>query len=62
MSARYEVYSSLPLIGEYLAVQLDRTGDAASAKTFRDWGEQLGGLFAQCWVSCVACKPAVSNQ
>lgn len=59
LSARYEVYSSLPLIGEYLAVQLDRTGDAVSAKTFRESSEQPGGLFAQCWVSCVTFKPAV---
>ncbi len=57
MSARYEVYSSLPLIGVYLALQLDRAGDVASAATFRDWIQQPGGLFAQCWVSCVAQKP-----
>ena len=48
MSARYEVYSSLPLIGDYLALQLDRTGGAASAATLRDCSRQSGGLFAQC--------------
>ena len=61
MSARYEVYSSLPLIGDYLARQLDHAGDAGSAATFRQWSEQPGGLFAQCWVSCVAHKPVMSD-
>jgi SAM-dependent methyltransferase len=58
MSARYEVYPSLPLIGDYLALQLDRAGDATSAATLRDWSQQPGGLFAQCWVSCIARKAA----
>ena len=48
MSTRYEVYSSLPLIGDYLALQLDRTDGAASAATLRDCSRQSGGLFAQC--------------
>ena len=56
MSAQYEVYPSLPLIGDYLALQLDCAGDAASAATFRDWSQRPGGLFAQCWVSCIARK------
>lgn len=58
MSARYECYASLPLIGEYLALQLDRAGDEAAAATFRRWSHEPGGLFAQAWVSCVARKPA----
>lgn len=56
MLARYEIYPSLTLIGEYLALQLDSAGDADSAATFRDWSQQPGGLFAQCWVSCIARK------
>lgn len=58
MSARYECYSSLPMIGEYLALQLDRQRDAQSAATFRDWSRTSGGMFAQCWVAAIARKPA----
>lgn len=57
MSARYEVYPSLPLIGEYLALQLERAGDSTSADTFRRWSQQSGGMFAQCWVACLAQAP-----
>ena len=57
MSARYEVYPSLPLIGEYLAIQLERASDSASAATVRSWSRETGGMFAQCWVSCVARSP-----
>ena len=58
MSARYELYSTLPLIGDYLALQLNCAGDTASATTLRDWSQQPGGLFAQSWVSCIAKKGA----
>ena len=54
MSARYECYPSLEFIGEYLALQLEREGDTRSAKVFRDWSQSAGGMFAQCWVSCIA--------
>lgn len=57
MSARYECYASLELIGEYLAVQLARAGDERAAETFRTWNRSPGGLFAQSWVSCLAQKP-----
>lgn len=57
MSARYEVYSSRPLIGDYLALQLERAGDSTSATSFREWSRHPGGLFAQCWVSCIAHQP-----
>lgn len=56
MAARYECYSSLTVIGEYLALQLERAGDAASAGTFRAWSRETGGMFAQCWVSAVGRK------
>jgi len=57
MSARYEVYPEQRTIAEYLALQLDLAGDENSASTFRTWGQQPGGMFAQSWVSCVANKP-----
>jgi len=56
MSARYECYSSLPLIGEYLALQLEKQNDLRSAATMREWSQVDGGMFAQCWVSCIAHK------
>ena len=56
MSARYECYASLEFIGDYLALQLERAGDATSAATLRAWSRSKGGLFAQAWVSCVATK------
>ena len=56
MSARYEGYPSLELIGEYLALQLEGSGDLTSAKTLREWSQVEGGMFAQCWVSCTARK------
>jgi ubiquinone/menaquinone biosynthesis C-methylase UbiE len=56
MSARYECYSSLPFIGEYLALQLERAGDPLSAQTFRTWSQDADGMFAQSWVSCTARK------
>ena len=57
MSARYEVYSDREIIGDYLALRLEAAGDTTSAKTLRSWSRQSGGLFAQCWVSCIARKP-----
>lgn len=56
MSARYECYSSLPMIGEYLALQLEQQNEARHALTLRQWSQREGGLFAQCWVSCVGQK------
>jgi SAM-dependent methyltransferase len=56
MSARYECYPSLTFIGEYLALQLERQGDARSAETWRNWSTKEGGMFAQAWVSALACK------
>ena len=57
ISARYECYSSLEFIGEYLASQLEREGDRQSAMVFREWSAQNEGLFAQAWVSAVGVKP-----
>ncbi len=56
MSARYECYESLEFIGEYLALQLDRSGAKEAAKAFRAWAGVPGGMFAQAWVSVVARK------
>ena len=56
MSARYECYSSLAFIGEYLALQLERAGDRQSASVFRAWSQEQGGMFAQTWISAIAVK------
>lgn len=56
MSARYECYPSLAFIGEYLALQLEQSGDLTAARTWRAWSQADGGMFAQCWVSCTARK------
>jgi len=57
IAAGYECYPSLESIGEYLASQLEREGDARSAAVFRDWSQQKKGMFAQAWVSAVGVKP-----
>jgi SAM-dependent methyltransferase len=57
ISARYECCPSLEFIGEYLASQLEREGDAQSAATLRDWSQEKEGMFAQAWVSAVGVKP-----
>ncbi len=56
MAARYECYPSLEFIGEYLALQLEREGDATSARALRDWSGRADGLFAQAWISAVGFK------
>jgi len=56
MSARYECYPSLPFIGEYLAVQLERAGDSESAATWRTWSLSPAGMFAQAWVAATGHK------
>lgn len=56
MSARYECYADRPLIGEYLAAQLDQLQSCAAtqmAHRLRTWQTSPGGLFAQAWVSAV---------
>jgi SAM-dependent methyltransferase len=56
MSARYECYDSPELIGEYLAAQLERGNDRASAQVLRDWAGRGAALFAQAWVAATARK------
>jgi ubiquinone/menaquinone biosynthesis C-methylase UbiE len=56
MSARYECYTSLDFIGEYLALQLEREGDTRAAAAFRTWSRSPAGMFAQAWVSAIGCK------
>ncbi len=55
-SARYECYGFLPMIGEYLALQLERKNEPRHATTLRQWSQSEAGMFAQCWVSCVGHK------
>ena len=56
LSARYECYSSLSFIGEYLALQLEQRGFSRHATTLREWAKDPNGMFAQAWVSAVAQK------
>ena len=58
LSARYENYAPLTVIGELMAFQLERDGHPQHAETFRQWQTGAGGMFAQAWVSCVARKAA----
>ena len=57
MRARYEVYDSRLLIGEYLALQLDNAGETRHAATLLEWAGSPNGMFAQAWVSCTCRKP-----
>jgi len=58
LSARYECYEAPEWIAQYLALQLERSGDTISAQTWRDWHREPGAMFAQAWVAAVAKKPA----
>ena len=57
MGARYECYPSLALIGEYLALQLDRAGQVDNARALRVWAGTPSGMFAQAWVWATGRKP-----
>ncbi len=61
MSARYECYDSLVLIGENLAIQLERASDNDSVVPLREWSRSDDGTFAQYLVSCVARKPLIDS-
>jgi SAM-dependent methyltransferase len=56
MTARFECYPSLGIIGEYLALPLEREGDVPSAEELRAWSKSEGGMFAQAWVSATGRK------
>jgi len=56
MQSRYECYSSLDLIGEYLALQLKQKGHDKYAKALLAWSKSQGGLFAQTWVAAIGRK------
>ncbi|MGD1030506.1 MAG: methyltransferase domain-containing protein [Opitutaceae bacterium] len=56
MDARYEVYPSVPLIAEYLALQLDKNGLNSGATALRAWMHEPSAMFAQSWISCVGRK------
>jgi hypothetical protein len=44
------------MIGEYLALQLEKQNEMHHAATLRQWSRSEVGMFAQCWVSCVGKK------
>lgn len=57
LQARYEMYESLPVIGEYLALHLETAHEAHAAAALREWMKSPHGMFAQTWVSCTGRKP-----
>lgn len=58
MTARYENFDPLSIIGETLAETLDRDGYPDDAAALRRWQQDPQGMFSEAWVSCVAFKPA----
>lgn len=56
MQARYENYTPLNVIGDFLAVNHEEAGDTASTAAWRAWAREPNGMFAQAWVSCVGKK------
>jgi len=56
MDERYEVYPSVPLIADYLALQPDKNGLNSSAAALRAWMCEPSAMFAQSWISCVGRK------
>ncbi len=56
VQARYENFQPLELIGEYLAVQLEKADQTEHAETFRNWYSSSYGMFAQSWISAVGTK------
>jgi SAM-dependent methyltransferase len=54
--ARYECYPDSRVIAEYLAIQLEQTGDTESGSVLRVWAGLPRTLFAQSWVSAIAVK------
>lgn len=60
--ARYESYEPRVTIGDFLAMNLEETGDAANAATWRAWARAERGMFAQAWVSCTGVKPGEGRE
>jgi len=56
MQARYECYPDTSVIAEYLAIQLERAGEAEAAAALRQWALAPWSLFGQSWVSAIAVK------
>jgi SAM-dependent methyltransferase len=56
IQARYECYPDSRVIAEYLALQLEQTGDTESGSVLRVWAGLPRTLFAQSWVSAIAVK------
>jgi SAM-dependent methyltransferase len=56
IQARYECYPDSRVIAEYLAIQLEQTGDPKSGSVLRLWAGLPRTLFAQSWVSAIAVK------
>ena len=55
-SASYEIYPDNALIGEYLALQLERAGIADAAATLRSWMRLPDAIFAQAWFEALGVR------
>jgi type II secretory pathway predicted ATPase ExeA len=56
LHARYECYPDTTVIAEYLAIQLERAGEAEAGAALRQWALAPWSLFGQSWVSAIAVK------
>jgi SAM-dependent methyltransferase len=56
IEARYECYPDSRVIAEYLALQLESTGDIDAGSVLRNWAALGCTMFAQAWVSAIAVK------
>ncbi|MGH7990941.1 MAG: methyltransferase domain-containing protein [Limisphaerales bacterium] len=52
-SAGYECYESAPLIAEYLALQLVKSGAQNEAESLRQWSRHPDAIFAQAWCEII---------
>jgi len=55
-SASYEIYDDPMHIAEYLALQLDRSGESPAARALREWCRHPDALFAQAWGEAIGWK------
>jgi SAM-dependent methyltransferase len=56
-SASYECYTSPPLIGDYLARQLQTAGANVESEDLRSWSQHPDAVFAQSWCEILGVRP-----
>ncbi|MBM3522211.1 MAG: methyltransferase domain-containing protein [Alphaproteobacteria bacterium] len=59
--AGFEIYSDKTLIGDYLAAQVQRAGEAAHAAVLRHWAGLPDAMFAQAWLHTIATRPSLGK-